>query len=74
MSVSVRRAEADDFEAVAGIVIVSTPDIGVGTLALLIGIGFILRGLGMCALGWALREIRESAATPTHDPGAGLAA
>ena len=38
-------------ELVAGIVIVSSPDIGFATLALLVGIGFIANGIGMFALG-----------------------
>ena len=41
-------------EFVAGIVIVSSPGIGVRTLAIFIGIAFILRGLAMCAVGWLL--------------------
>ncbi len=43
-------------ELIAGIVIVSSPGIGVATLAILVGIAFILRGLATCALAWALRE------------------
>ena len=45
-------------EVVAGIVIVAIPDIGVKTLALLVGIAFVLRGLGTAAIGWALRQAR----------------
>lgn len=41
-------------ELIAGIVIVSSPAIGVRTLALVVGISFILRGLALCALGWLL--------------------
>src|SRR3954452_16185826 len=41
-------------EIVAGIVIVSSPDIGVTTLAILVGIAFILRGIGLCVAGWVL--------------------
>jgi uncharacterized membrane protein HdeD (DUF308 family) len=47
-------------ESVAGIVIVSSPDIGVATLAILVGIAFILRGIGMTALGWGLRTLRRN--------------
>jgi uncharacterized membrane protein HdeD (DUF308 family) len=43
-------------EVIAGIVIVSIPSIGVATLAILIGITFILRGLGMCAVALTLRR------------------
>lgn len=42
-------------EVVAGIVIVSVPDIAVGTLAVLVGIAFVLRGIVTAAVGWALR-------------------
>jgi uncharacterized membrane protein HdeD (DUF308 family) len=44
-------------ELIAGIVIVSIPSIGVATLAVLIGITFILRGLGMCLVAWGLRGL-----------------
>lgn len=58
-------------EIVAGIVIVSSPDIGYATLALLTGLAFIFNGMGMFALGWALREVRHETAAPTHHaPGA----
>lgn len=49
-------------EIVAGVVIVSSPEIGVATLALFIGIAFVLRGLGLCILGWALRDVRHATA------------
>jgi uncharacterized membrane protein HdeD (DUF308 family) len=57
-------------EVVAGIVIVSSPDIGVVTLAIFIGIAFILRGLLMCAIAMSLRTIRhEFAPAPPGSPG-----
>ncbi len=43
-------------ELVAGIAIVADPNIGYTTLAILVGIGFILNGIGMIALGRGLRE------------------
>ena len=43
----------------AGIVIVSDPNIGFATLALLVGIAFILNGMGMFALGWSLHAAGE---------------
>jgi uncharacterized membrane protein HdeD (DUF308 family) len=43
-------------ETIAGIVIVGAPGIGVGTLAVLVSIVFVLRGIGMIAEGWALRS------------------
>ncbi len=48
-------------EVIAGIVIVSAPSIGFATLALLVGISFIVNGVGMLALGWAV----HGAATDT---------
>jgi uncharacterized membrane protein HdeD (DUF308 family) len=55
-------------EIVAGIVIVAVPDIGVTTLALLIGIAFIVRGILLSAAAWVLRAARNAgppaAATP----------
>jgi uncharacterized membrane protein HdeD (DUF308 family) len=47
-------------EILAGIVIVSSPDIGFATLAVLVGIGFIVKGIAMCALGWQLREVHAA--------------
>lgn len=51
-------------ELLAGIVIVSDPNIGFATLALLVGIGFILNGMGMFAVGWGLHALRREAETP----------
>ncbi len=51
-------------ELLAGIVIVSDPNIGFATLALLVGIGFILNGIGMFAAGWGLHALRRAAETP----------
>lgn len=48
-------------EVVAGIAIVVSPDIGYATLAILVGIGFILNGIGMTALGWAMHRLRGAA-------------
>ncbi len=48
------------FEIIGGIVIVVIPDIGVATLALLVAISFILRGIGMCVLGWGLRDAKHA--------------
>jgi uncharacterized membrane protein HdeD (DUF308 family) len=57
-------------EIVAGIVIVSSPNIGLATLALLVGIGFILNGMGVFALGWTMREVRHAATAATPHAGA----
>ena len=51
-------------EIVAGIVIVSSPDIGVTTLAILVGIAFIVRGIGLCAAAWVLHAVKHEAASP----------
>jgi len=49
-------------EVIAGIVIVSSPNIGFATLALLVGIAFIVNGVGMFALGWNLHTLRRQMA------------
>ena len=51
-------------EVIAGVVIVANPDIGFATLALLVGIAFIVNGIGMLALGWNVHALRRPAATP----------
>jgi uncharacterized membrane protein HdeD (DUF308 family) len=43
----------------AGIVIVGNPDIGLTTLALLVGIGLLVRGTLEIIMGFALRALRE---------------
>jgi uncharacterized membrane protein HdeD (DUF308 family) len=48
-------------EILAGIVIIADPNIGFATLALLVGLGFILNGFGMAGLGWSMRELRQVA-------------
>jgi uncharacterized membrane protein HdeD (DUF308 family) len=48
-------------ELLAGIVIVSSPDIGVATLALLVGLGFILRGLMLCVVAWLAGRLTDEA-------------
>ncbi|HEY2007183.1 MAG TPA: DUF308 domain-containing protein [Solirubrobacteraceae bacterium] len=44
---------------VAGVAIVSSPNIGYATLALIAGLGFIFYGIGMLAYGWALHAVRH---------------
>jgi uncharacterized membrane protein HdeD (DUF308 family) len=48
----------------AGIIIVSTPGIGVATLALFADLAFIVRGLVTCAVGWMLRSAPDEIGTP----------
>jgi uncharacterized membrane protein HdeD (DUF308 family) len=54
-------------EIIAGIVIVSSPNIGYATLAVLVGIGFILNGIALLALGWSMFRVRRD---PTLAEGA----
>jgi uncharacterized membrane protein HdeD (DUF308 family) len=51
-------------ELIAGIVIVSDPNIGFATLALLVGIAFIVNGASMLALGWVMHLARGVEARP----------
>lgn len=51
-------------EIIAGIVIVSSPDIGVATLAIFVAIAFILRGVGLCAAAWVLHQVKHGGDTP----------
>jgi len=53
------HALAGALELIAGIVIVANPNIGYATLAILVGIGFILNGIGLTALGWGMRDVRK---------------
>ena len=59
-----RYALAGAIELVAGIVIVANPDIGLTTLAILVGIAFIFNGLGLAVLGWGLHGARQEAFRP----------
>ena len=56
-------ALAGALELVAGIVIVANPNIGFATLAILVGIGFILNGFGMVALGRGMRMVTYGSAS-----------
>jgi uncharacterized membrane protein HdeD (DUF308 family) len=51
-------------ELLAGIVIVANPNIGYTTLAIFVGIAFILNGIGMTALGFGMRDLKREAASP----------
>jgi uncharacterized membrane protein HdeD (DUF308 family) len=44
----------------AGVIILGNPDIGLTTLALLIGIGLLVRGTLEIIMGFALRALRDS--------------
>jgi uncharacterized membrane protein HdeD (DUF308 family) len=58
------HAFAGVLELIAGIIIIADPEIGYTTLAVLVGIGFILNGIGLTALGWGMREIRQETPRP----------
>jgi len=58
------HAFAGALELIAGTVIVATPSIGFATLAILVGLGFILNGIGTTALGWGMRGLRREASRP----------
>ena len=46
-------------DLIAGIVILSWPDLGLATLAVIIGIVLILRGLFFIGAGWQLRKLAD---------------
>jgi uncharacterized membrane protein HdeD (DUF308 family) len=48
-------------QIIAGIVLVASPHIGLATLALLIGIAFILNGIALVGLGTVIRALHRSA-------------
>jgi uncharacterized membrane protein HdeD (DUF308 family) len=54
-------------EVVAGVVILADPNIGFATLALLVGIAFIARGVALFAFGWMLHAASHAEAPP-HPP------
>lgn len=51
-------------ELIAGLAIVSTPGIGIATLAILVGIALIVNGAGLTVLGVMLHGAREEAGAP----------
>jgi uncharacterized membrane protein HdeD (DUF308 family) len=51
-------------EIVFGIVIVADPNIGFATLAVLIGLAFIVNGVGMIAFGLLLRAVKNQPRPP----------
>jgi uncharacterized membrane protein HdeD (DUF308 family) len=51
-------------DLVLGILILAWPDVSLATLAILIGIGFLLRGLISIYVGWQLRHAVPPAALP----------
>ena len=57
-------------EMVAGIVIVTTPPISFATLALLVGLAFILNGAATFTLGWLLHSLRHGKEHPSMDAAA----
>ena len=57
-------------ELLGGIVVVSSPHIGVATLALLVGIALVVRGLALCAVAWALHRATRDLGAVTRGPAA----
>jgi uncharacterized membrane protein HdeD (DUF308 family) len=58
-------------QIVVGIVLVASPHIGLATLALLLGIAFILNGIALIGLGTVIRALHRSAALASQaSPGA----
>ena len=55
-------------ELAGGIVIVSSPHIGVATLALLVGIVFIVRGVALCVVAWALHRATSALSAAAGGP------
>ena len=51
-------------EVIAGVIIVASPHIGFVTLAVIVGISFIVNGAGMIAVGTLLRSAGREIATP----------
>jgi uncharacterized membrane protein HdeD (DUF308 family) len=64
------HALAAAIEVLAGIVIVSSPNIGLATLAILAGLAFIFNGMGLFGLGLAMHEARDELTTPAPHAGA----
>ena len=58
-------------DLIAGIVILSWPDLGLATLAVIIGIVLILRGLLFIVSGWQLRKLTAQSEHRKQDRGAG---
>lgn len=57
-------------EIIAGIVIVSSPHIGYSALAVVVGLSFILNGIALLGVGWAIRSLASRARAT--DPVAGV--
>lgn len=55
-------------EIVAGIVIVSSPGIGLATLAVFVGIALILRGIALSTVGWLIHHIDKDSKLSAHGP------
>jgi len=62
------RALLAVIEIAAGIVIVSSPAIGVATLALLVGISFIVRGVAVMGIAWFIGDPAGDPRVAAHGP------
>jgi uncharacterized membrane protein HdeD (DUF308 family) len=55
-------------DGIVGALILALPDLGLATLALLVGIAFVVRGVLMMAAGWRLRGVAHATARPGRTP------
>ena len=55
-------------DLIAGIVILSWPDLGLSTLAVIIGIVLILRGVSFIVSGWQLHKLDDDVRQPGAHP------
>jgi uncharacterized membrane protein HdeD (DUF308 family) len=62
------RALGAMVDLVIGALILALPDLGLATLALLVGISFIVHGVLLVATGWWLRHAAQGAARRGHTP------
>ena len=57
-------------EVAAGVVLVSSPSISYATLALLVGIAFLVNGVSQLALGWVVHSVQRDLQSPAFSAGA----
>jgi uncharacterized membrane protein HdeD (DUF308 family) len=51
-------------DIVLGVLILALPELGLGTLAVLVGLGFVVRGVMLMVAGWQLRGLTRDPAQP----------
>jgi uncharacterized membrane protein HdeD (DUF308 family) len=62
------RALAGIVDLVIGVLILALPGLGLATLAVLVGIAFIVRGVLLASAGWRLRHAEHPATGPGRTP------